>query len=99
MSIIKTEAHGHLEYFQNILGKEFVISDIESLRHYAHEETLDLHFLPDIVLKPKTTEDVCLIMQRCNKYCIPVTPRGGGTGLSGGALPHLGGIVLSTVAT
>jgi glycolate oxidase len=35
-------------------------------------------------------------MQLCNQYLIPVTPRGAGTGLSGGALPHLGGLVLST---
>tara|TARA_R110002049_G_scaffold15981_2_gene64521 strand:+ start:14760 stop:16169 length:1410 start_codon:yes stop_codon:yes gene_type:complete len=96
MDEIKTETNEHLEYYQSILGKEFVIWDIDSLQHYAHDETLDLHFLPDIVLKPKTTNEVSLIMRHCNKYRIPVTPRGAGTGLSGGALPHLGGVVLST---
>lgn len=96
MDVIKTEINEHLEYYQNILGKEFVIWDVESLHDYAHDQTSDLHFLPDIVLKPKTTREVSLIMQRCNKYHIPVTPRGAGTGLSGGALPNLGGIVIST---
>ena len=96
MESIKNGPQRHLEYFQNILGNEYVITDIESLHNYAHDETLDLHFLPDMVLRPSTTEEVSLIMKQCNKNRIPVTPRGAGTGLSGGALPHLGGIVLST---
>lgn len=96
MTLTKSRTNKHLEYFQNILGNEYVMTDVESLNHYAHDETLDLHFMPDMVLRPRTTEEVSLIMNYCNKYNIQVTPRGAGTGLSGGALPHLGGIVLST---
>lgn len=96
MTLTKSRTNRHLEYFQKILGNEYVMTDVESLNHYAHDETLDLHFLPDMVLRPSTTEEVSLIMNYCNKYNIQVTPRGAGTGLSGGALPHLGGIVLST---
>lgn len=86
----------HIKYFENILGSQYILTDDESLHQYAHDETSDLLFLPDMVLRPKTTEDISLILKKCNHDLIPVTPRGAGTGLSGGALPHLGGIVLST---
>ncbi len=59
------------------------------------DETENLHFLPDIVVKPRTAEEISKIMIICNAENIPVTPRGAGTGLSGGALPHVGGVVIS----
>src|SRR5678815_4802866 len=62
---------------------------------YAHDETEDLHFLPDVVIKPSNAEEISAILKICNQFKIPVTPRGAGTGLSGGALPHLGGVLLS----
>ncbi|HVF96146.1 MAG TPA: FAD-linked oxidase C-terminal domain-containing protein, partial [Flavisolibacter sp.] len=46
--------------------------------------------------KPRTPEEISIILSICNQHRIPVTPRGAGTGLSGGALPHLGGVLLST---
>ena len=85
----------HLEEFKNILGEAFVFTDEESLHTYAHDETENLHFLPDIVLKPRTAEELAEAMKICNANKIPVTPRGAGTGLSGGALPHLGGVLVS----
>src|SRR5205085_2911523 len=60
------------------------------------DETEDLHFLPDVVIKPSGAEEISAILKICNQFKIPVTPRGAGTGLSGGALPHLGGVLLST---
>lgn len=86
----------HLNQFQNIVGESNVLYDEESLRHYGHDETELLVFLPEVVLKPTTSEEVAAIMKICNADGIPVTPRGAGTGLSGGALPHLGGVLLST---
>src|SRR5215207_5422130 len=86
----------HLEAFAAIVGKEFVFVDEEVLGIYAHDETEDLHFLPDVVIKPANAEEISAILQLCNRYKIPVTPRGAGTGLSGGALPQLGGVLLST---
>jgi glycolate oxidase len=82
--------------FTEIVGEQNVLRDDESLDKYAHDETEDLYYLPDIVLKPGTAEEVSAILSFCNNHKIPVTPRGAGTGLSGGALPHLGGVVLST---
>ncbi|MGH2553045.1 MAG: FAD-binding oxidoreductase [Chitinophagaceae bacterium] len=86
----------HVEAFKKIVGEKYVFVDEESLQHYSHDETENLHFLPEIVIKPRTAEEISEILKICNKEKIPVTPRGAGTGLSGGALPHLGGVLLST---
>jgi glycolate oxidase len=88
-------AVAHLEAFKKIVGENYVFVDEEVLSAYASDETEDLHFLPDVVLKPETAREISEVMKICNQYKIPVTPRGAGTGLSGGALPHLGGVLLS----
>lgn len=84
-----------LNQIKKVLGESYVFTDDESLNHYGHDETEDLIFLPDIVVKPRTAEELSGLMEICNEYTIPVTPRGAGTGLSGGALPHLGGVLVS----
>ena len=89
-------ASQHIDEFKKILGEKYVFIDGDSLYKYSHDETEDFHFLPDVVLKPRTPEEISAILKICNKHKIPVTPRGAGTGLSGGALPHLGGVLLST---
>src|SRR5215467_715628 len=85
-----------IQQFKSIIGEQYVLTDEESLHNYGHDQTEQLVYLPDIVLKPRTAEEISQILKICNEHLIPVTPRGGGTGLSGGALPHLGGVVLST---
>lgn len=85
-----------IDEFKNVIGNEHVLYDAESLDKYAQDETEDLYFLPELVIKPRTSQEISSIMKICNSHQIPVTPRGGGTGLSGGALPHRGGVVLST---
>ena len=82
--------------FKSIVGDAFVLIDNESRYDYSHDETEKLSFLPDVVLRPRTTNEVAAIMRICNDNGIHVTPRGAGTGLSGGALPHKGGVLLST---
>jgi glycolate oxidase len=84
-----------VEAFRAIVGDPYVFVDSEVLHQYSHDETEDLHYLPDVVIKPQTAEEISAILKICNQYKIPVTPRGAGTGLSGGALPHLGGVLLS----
>ncbi|MDQ6608947.1 MAG: FAD-binding protein [Bacteroidota bacterium] len=91
----KSLAIEHLSLFQQICGAKYVLVDDEALNNYSHDETEDLHFLPDVVIKPKNAEEISSILKICNQYKIPVTPRAAGTGLSGGALPHLGGVLLS----
>jgi glycolate oxidase len=78
-----------------ILGENYVTADEETLQNYSHDETELLHFLPEVVIKPSTANEVSAVLKLCNQYKIPVTPRGAGTGLSGGALPHLGGVLIS----
>jgi len=85
----------HIDAFKKIVGDEFVLADTDTLQNYSHDETETLSYLPEVVIKPRTAEEISQIMQLCNRDIIPVTPRGGGTGLSGGALPHLGGVLLS----
>lgn len=84
-----------IEGLIQISGRAFVNIDEESLRNYGHDETEDLVFLPEVVVKPCNTFEVSEILKLCNLHQIPLTPRGGGTGLSGGALPIHGGILLS----
>lgn len=81
--------------FRGIVGKDFIIVDEQTRFHYSHDETEDYSFLPDVVLKPGSAEEVSAIMKLCNEHQIAVTPRGGGTGLSGGALPVERGVVIS----
>ncbi len=85
----------HLAAFKKIAGNDHVFTDEETLDRCAKDETENLHFLPDVVIKPRTAEELSEIMKICNAEKIPVTPRGAGTGLSGGALPHFGGVLIS----
>ena len=84
-----------LTSFKEIVGAPFCLVDDESKLHYSHDETEDLHYYPEVILKPVSTVQVSAIMKICFDENIPVTPRGAGTGLSGGALPLHGGVVLS----
>jgi len=79
----------------SISGRENVLADEESLKIHAEDETEDLHFTPEIIVKPSSSIEISKILKLANEHLIPVTPRGGGTGLSGGALAVHGGICLS----
>lgn len=82
------------ELIQLIDAKD-VLTDAENLEKYGKDETEDLLYKPEVVVKPKTVEQISGILKLANAYKIPVTVRGAGTGLSGGALPIYGGIVIS----
>jgi len=84
-----------LEQIKSIVGAEYVFTDEESFERYGRDETEKLHYSPAVVVKPRKTEEIAALMQLANKHLIPVTPRGAGTGLTGGALPHLGGLVIA----
>ncbi len=78
-----------------IVGERHLLCDRESLALYGKDETEDLCFPPDVVVKPATTDEVSELLAFAASHRLPVTPRGAGTGLSGGSLPVLGGISLS----
>jgi glycolate oxidase subunit GlcD len=78
-----------------ILGNQYVLFNQESFEKYGHDETEDYLFYPEVVVKPRTPQEISDILKLCNTESIPLTPRGAGTGLSGGALPVNNGILLS----
>lgn len=84
-----------LSKFESIVGHTNIILNKEQRHEYSHDKTEDYSFMPDVVLKPGTTQEVSELLQLCNTHRIPVTPRGAGTGLSGGALPIRKGVVIS----
>ena len=85
-----------LAVLKEIVGTDFVFSDEYKLLEYSSDETEDLSYPPEVVLKPKTTEEISKIISYCNDKLISITPCGARTGLSGGSLPIKGGIALST---
>lgn len=87
----------HFEYF---LEKLYHCIDpgrvsTQNLEKYSQDWTEDLSFPPQVVVHPATTGEVAALMALADRYEVPVTPRGAGTGLSGGALPVRGGMVLT----
>jgi glycolate oxidase len=85
----------HLEEIKSIVGANYFFTDEESFAKYGSDETEKLHYAPQVVVKPRTAEEISKLLILCNQHLIPVTPRGAGTGLTGGALPHLGGLLIS----
>lgn len=87
-----------VEELSSIVGEKHVIyADAEKMEAYAHDEVADTSFahMPDVVVKPASAKEISAIMKLANRELIPVTPRGAGSGLSGGAVPVYGGIVLA----
>lgn len=79
----------------DIVGEQYVFFDNEAFEKYGKDETEDLVFHPEVVVLPRTPEEIGGILKLCNQKNIPLTPRGAGTGLSGGALPVNKGVLLS----
>ncbi|MFI5159118.1 MAG: FAD-binding oxidoreductase, partial [Sphingobacteriales bacterium] len=78
-----------------IVGDSNVLIQHDDLEKYSHDETEDLTYYPEVVVKPKSPEEISALMKLCNENLIPVTARGAGTGLSGGALPIKGGLLIA----
>ena len=94
MSYKKIDNHIISEFLSFLDEKQVITSENEKLT-YAQDKTEDFVYMPELVLVPGNTEDISKILKICNKHIIPVTARSTGTGLSGGALPVKGGIVIS----
>jgi len=84
-----------ISFFKEIIGVNFVFTDLEKLLAYSHDETEDLSFPPEVVLIPRTAEQIAAVLKFCNANKIAITPCGARTGLSGGSLPIFGGVALS----
>lgn len=88
--------HQIVERLQSIAGKNNVLFDAEALELYSHDQTPNVKADPEVVVRVTSANQVAEIFRLAQQAHIPVTPRGAGYGLSGGAIPQLGGIVLST---
>ncbi len=83
-----------LKEITQIVGPEYLITGREALIEYASDATR-LEFMPDAVAIPENTEQVSRILKLATKKGFPVVPRGAGSGMSGGAVPIRGGIVIA----
>jgi glycolate oxidase len=83
-----------LQKFKSILSESYLLTDETSRRDNGHDETEDLVYLPEAVAFPANTAEIAALMRICNEERVPVTVRGGGSGLAGGALPVHGGLVI-----
>lgn len=84
-----------LSELEKIVGPSYLFTDEATRKLYGQDETEDLNFPPNVVLKPSNTEEVAQILKISNTYKIPTVPIGARTGLSGGALSIFGGIGIS----
>jgi glycolate oxidase len=84
----------HIQNLENIVGKENVYSDKAHLIAYSYDATRT-RFEPEAVVFPRNTNDVSEVLKYCNENKVVITPRGAGSGFTGGALPANGGIVLA----
>src|ERR1043165_2236178 len=90
----KTPDESDLSFFRSVLPEQRILVDEEHIARCSSDHTEDLCHPPDVLLQPETVEEVSTIMRHCHEQNIAVTPRGAGTGLSGGALAIYGGVSL-----
>jgi glycolate oxidase len=95
----QTEYHkltpGLIEGIKLIVGEKGVLTE-EGRENYARDEAPHPHTdLPEAVIFPRNTQEIAAILKLASAELLPVTPRGAGTGLSGGSVPACGGLVLS----
>jgi glycolate oxidase len=86
-----------IEKLKNIVGPRFIFTDEEKMEAYSHDETDKKVYArwPEAVVLPANADEISRIVVLANEEKIPITPRGAGSGLSAGAIPEYGGIVLS----
>jgi glycolate oxidase len=83
-----------IKELESIVGKENVLVTPEALKAYSYDGTTSWIHEPDVVVFPVSTNEISQIMKIANREKVPVTPRGGGTNVSGGSVPWMGGSAL-----
>jgi glycolate oxidase len=86
------------EELRGIVGEPHVLyNEPTAMQDYAHDEVAgeEHGHMPEAVVKPRSAEEISQILKLANRERVPITPRGAGSGLSCGAVPVYGGIVLS----
>jgi glycolate oxidase len=77
------------------VGRDGLILELSQLQTYECDGLTAIRTLPSAVVLPRSTEQVQAVIRVCAKHKVPFVARGAGTGLSGGAMPAEGGIVIS----
>lgn len=80
-----------------VVGSQYVTDEDLMLRAYSQDFGIMPARLPDIVVRPKTTEDVSAVVKIANAFKVPVIPRGGGSAQEGGCIAPDGGIIIETL--
>lgn len=83
-----------IDRLAGVVGESYVLWQPYDMHLYCYDGSIDTA-LPDAVVLPATTEQVAAVHAICTAQGVPCTPRGAGTGLSGGAIPIAGGVVVS----
>ena len=91
MTIVEVPANVRAA-LEAVLDRAGFLVDEEQRKHYGHDETENLQYPPSVVVRPTSTEQVAAVVRICAEHAIPITPIGGRTGLSGGALCVHGGV-------
>lgn len=81
--------------FREFIDYSFVVTQTESMRPFECDGLSVYKEMPRLVVMPASTEEVKKTMRLCHRYRVPVVIRGAGTGLSGGAMPHADGVLVS----
>jgi glycolate oxidase len=87
---------GQIEQLRKIVGKGNILTSPEDLISYSYDAMNLWSHKPDCVVLPADAAGISAVLKFANENKIPVTPRGGGTNVSGGSIPIKGGIVLVT---
>jgi glycolate oxidase len=91
-------SQGLIQDFQKLLGKEQVFLSEADRLTYAYDAAVLSPVLPALVVRPRSTGDLGQVVRLCHDHGLPLTVRGAGTNLSGGTIPHPGGVVVLTNA-
>ena len=86
---------GFVDELREALGREHVVTEPEQLRVYECDGLTGHRAVPEVVVLPGSTEEVQAVVRACHRERVPFVARGAGTGLSGGATPVAGGVVVS----
>jgi glycolate oxidase len=84
-----------VEELRAALGAAHVVTEPEQLRVYECDGLTGHRAIPELVVLPASTEEVQTVLRACHRERVPFVARGAGTGLSGGATPVAGGVVVS----
>ena len=90
----KTIDAADIEFLRSVCAPERVVPGPAVGDDYCHDELSGIRRRPDVLVKAASTQEVAAVMKYAYNHAIPVTPRGQGTGLVGGAVPLFGGILL-----